>query len=85
MAEPNPKIVKSRPTVPAGDDLAKFDVGNVPALPDPDDIAHLDSLAAQPDSGDTDNFDINPAIQGPRDPSAGYASDNAANFPVPES
>jgi hypothetical protein len=58
MAEPNPKIAKSRPSIPAGDDLAKFDIGSVPALPDADDIQHLNSLAAMPGSGDTDNFDI---------------------------
>jgi hypothetical protein len=97
VAEPNPEIVKSRPSIPEGDDNNKLfplahsmarNVGvSVPALPEADDVMHLGSLAknAPVSSGDTDNFDINPAIQADRAPRDTYSSDGAANFPVPES
>jgi hypothetical protein len=74
MAEPNPKIAKSRPSIPAGDDIAKFDVGNVPALPDPDDIQYLNNLNAMPGSGDTDNFDIDLKIMDSPVPHDSYTS-----------
>lgn len=82
MAEPNPKIAKSRPSVPAGRDLAKFDVGSVPDLPDADDIQKLNSLNAMPGSGATDNFDINPNLLDSRYPVDSYTS-KTDKGPVP--
>jgi hypothetical protein len=84
--EPNPKVVKSRPSIPEGDDnynpfplphtVARNAGVSVPAQPDADDIIHLNSLEknAPVSSGDTDNYDINPAIQGNRNPQDSYSS-----------
>ena len=86
MAEPNPKIVNSRPSVPEGDDnygpydlphsVARDAGVSVPAQPDADDIIHLNSLEknAPVSSGDTDNFDVAPAIQGNNFPVDRYKS-----------